>query len=118
MGMYDAALLRFDRATRVDQDVEFETMEEAEYSMAECYMLSGNYREAGRRFRIFTERFTDSERQEHARVLAAISYQKAGYTKVATEIYEDYREAFARGDFAPFVQAMLDSLNQGRESGS
>jgi tetratricopeptide (TPR) repeat protein len=112
MGMYEGALLRFDRATRIDQDSAFADIEEAEYSMAECYMLSGEYREAGRRFRIFAERFHDSERREIAQVLAGMCYQKAGYFKVSTGIYEDYLETFAEGEFAPFVRAVLDSMKR------
>ena len=118
MGMYEAALIRFDRATRLDQDVEPETIEEAEYSMAEAYMLYGKYREGGRRFRIFAERFAGSERNEHARVLAGICYQKVGYYKVATGIYENYLETFDDGDFAPFARSMLDSLNRDGTDGS
>ena len=118
MGMYEAALIRFDRATRVDQDAKPETIEEAEYSLAETYMLSGKYREAGRRFRILAERFAEGDRSRHARVLAGVCYQKAGYYKVATGIYEDYLETFDDGDFAPFARAMLDSLNKDRADGS
>ncbi len=118
MGMYEGALIRFDRATRVDQDAEPETIEEAEYSMAETYMLSGKYREAGRRFRIFADRFTDGRRSRLAQVLAGVCYQKAGYDKVATEIYEGYLQEFGDGDFAAFARAMLDSLNKGGTDGS
>lgn len=118
MGMYEGALLRFDRTTRLDQDVEFDTIEEAEYSMAECYMLSGKFKEAGRRFRIFAERFVESERRETARVLAAVCYLKAGYRKVATGIYDDYLQEFDDGRFAPFVRASLDSLNRDTDDAS
>jgi tetratricopeptide (TPR) repeat protein len=118
MGLYDGALLRFDRATRVDQDSSFADMEEAEYSTAECYMLSGKYKEAGRRFRIFADQYTSSERRETAQVLAGLSYQRAGYTRVATGIYEDYLDTFEDGGFAPFVRAILDSLNGGKEGAS
>jgi tetratricopeptide (TPR) repeat protein len=118
MGLYDGALLRFDRATRVDQDSVSGWIEEAEYSMAECYMLSGKYKEAGRRFRVFTERFPDSERCEYAEVLAAVCYRKAGYPKVASEIYEEYLREFGHGDFAPFVRAVLDSLNGDNQDAS
>lgn len=118
MGMYEGALIRFDRATRVDQDAEPEIIEEAEYSLAETYMLSGKYREAGRRFRILAERFAEGNRSGHARILAGVCYQKADYKKVATGIYEDYLEAFEEGDFAAFAKAMLDSLNRGADDGS
>jgi thioredoxin-related protein len=118
MGMYEAALIRFDRATRVDQDADPDIVEEGEYSMAETYMLSGQYREAGRRFRLVAEEFADSNRSQYAQVLAGVCYQKAGYNKVATGIYEDYLETFGEGDFAPFVRAMLDSLSRGETHGS
>jgi tetratricopeptide (TPR) repeat protein len=118
MGMYEGALLRFDRVTRLDQDVPSDTIEEAEYSVAECYMLSGSFKEAGRRFRIFAERFAESDRCETARVLAAVCYLKAGYRKVATGIYDDYIEEFEDGRFVPFVRAVLDSLSQDAEDAS
>jgi tetratricopeptide (TPR) repeat protein len=118
MGMYEGALIRFDRATRVDQDAAPETMEEAEYSLAETYMLSGRYREAGRRFRILAERSPEGKRSEQAGILAGVCYQKAGYEKVAVSIYEDYIEAFDAGDFANFARAMLDSLNKEESGGS
>jgi tetratricopeptide (TPR) repeat protein len=111
MGMYEGALLRFDRVTRIDQEVDLTVAEEAEYSLAESYMLSGQYREAGRRFRIFAERFADSERRQIAHVLAGICYRSAGYLKVAAGIYQDYLEFFPDGDFAPFVTATLDSIS-------
>jgi tetratricopeptide (TPR) repeat protein len=112
MGMYEGALLRFDRASQMGLDSAFAGVEEADYSMAECYMLSGQYREAGRRFRIFAERFPASVRREAAMVLAGVCYRKAGYFKVSIEIYEDYLEAFADGEFAPFVRAALDSMGK------
>jgi tetratricopeptide (TPR) repeat protein len=118
MGMYEGALIRFDRATRVDEDVEPETIEEAEYSMAETYMLSGQYREAGRRFRILADQFEEGVRSRQARILAGVCYQKAGYKRVATGIYEDYLEEFGDGEFAPFARAMLDSMNRGAADGS
>jgi len=118
MGMYEGALIRFDRAMRVDQDAAPELIEEAEYSLAETYMLSGKYREAGRRFRILAERESEGSRSRHARILAAVCYQEAGYNKVATGIYEDYLEAYEEGDFVAFARAMLDSLKGGVTDGS
>jgi tetratricopeptide (TPR) repeat protein len=118
IGMYEGALIRFDRAMRVDQDAGPEITEEAEYSLAETYMLSGKYREAGRRFRILAERLEDGERSQNARILAGVCYQRAGYKKVATGIFEDYLEAFDDGGFAAFARAMLDSLSRGANDGS
>ena len=118
MGMYEGALIRFDRAMRVDQEARPEIIEEAEYSLAETYMLSGKYREAGRRFRILAERGDEGRRSRHARILAAVCYQKAGYKKVATGIYDDYLETFGEDDFGPFAKAMLDSLRRDADDGS
>jgi tetratricopeptide (TPR) repeat protein len=115
IGMYDGALIRFDRARQIDEDDRFGTLEEATYSLAECYMLAGEYKEAGRRFRLFAEAQAGSERAEEAAVLAALCYQKVDYNKVATGIYEDYLENFSDGEFAQFVRARLDSLKAGKQ---
>ncbi|MFH1312207.1 MAG: thioredoxin fold domain-containing protein [Candidatus Eisenbacteria bacterium] len=118
MGMYDGALIRFDRATQIDEDDRFGTLEEATYSLAECYMLDHEYKEAARRFRLFTGEYPGSDRAEQAAVLAALCYQEVDYYKVATEIYEDYLETFPDGEFAQFVRARIDSLEARKQNGS
>jgi tetratricopeptide (TPR) repeat protein len=117
MGMYDGALIRFDRATQIDEDNRFGTLEEATYSLAECYMLDHEYKEAARRFRLFTGEYPGSDRTEQAAVLAALCYQEVHYYKVATEIYEDYLETFPDGEFAEFVRARIDSLEARKQNG-
>jgi tetratricopeptide (TPR) repeat protein len=116
IGMYDGALIRFDRAAQIDEDDRFGTLEEATYSLAECYMLAGEYKEAGRRFRLFVESHPGSERAEQAAVLAALCYQNVEYYKVAAEIYEDYLETFSDGEFARFVRTRLDSLKARKQN--
>jgi tetratricopeptide (TPR) repeat protein len=111
LGMYDGALIRFDRAAQIDDDDRFGTLQEATYSLGECYMLAGEYKEAGRRFRLFAQGNPTDQRAEHAMVLAALCYQRVNYKKVATQIYEDYLEMFGDGIFAVFVKSKLDSLN-------
>jgi thioredoxin-related protein len=118
VGMYDAALIRFDRAMRVDKDEQVETVEEAEYSLAECYMLSGEHKEAGRRFRIFAENYSGSRRSEHALVLAGVCYEKAGYSTIAGQIFEDYLDTFGDGVFSMFVESRLDSMRPDESDGS
>jgi tetratricopeptide (TPR) repeat protein len=115
MGMYEGALIRFDRASRIDSDDRYGTLEEADYSLAETYMLAGEAREAGRRFRLFANSHPSSDRVEHALVLAALCYQEAGYMKVTKEIYGDYLESFESGEFSAFVRSRLDSLNRSQE---
>jgi tetratricopeptide (TPR) repeat protein len=118
IGMYDAALLRFDRASEIDNDDQFGTVEEATYSMAECYMLAGKHREAGRRFRLFAESYPGSDRYEYATVLAALCYERVSYLKVAVEIYEEYLENPIGGTFTGFVTSRLDSLDAETRHGS
>ncbi len=115
MGMYEGALIRFDRASTIDSDDRYGTLEEADYSLAETYMLAGESREAGRRFRHFASSHPSSDRVEHALVLAALCYREAGYTKVAKEIYGDYLKGFESGEFSHFVRSQLDSLNRSQE---
>lgn len=118
MGMYDGALIRFDRAARIDQDDRYGTLEEATYSIAEGYMLAGECKEAGRRFRLFADSYPASDRAEQACVLAALCYEKAGNRKVAIEIYEEYLQNHNNGEFSGAVRAKLDSLNtEGHNAG-
>jgi thioredoxin-related protein len=113
LGMYDGALIRFDRATQIDHDDQLGTLEESTYSLAEAYMISGEYREAGRRFRLFTRSYPNNERYEDATILAALCYQEAGYPKVAIEIYESYLQNLSDGRYGQFVRSKLESLRTG-----
>jgi tetratricopeptide (TPR) repeat protein len=115
VGMYDAALIRFDRASQIDKDDSYGALEEATFSLAETYMLAGEYKEAGRRFRLFAEADADGMRSELATLLAALCYEKVEYYRVATEIYEDYLETFPDGEYTRFVESALDSLEARRQ---
>jgi len=110
IGMYDGALIRFDRAAGIDKDGTLGVLEEATYSLAETYMLSGKYREAGRRFRFFASSYPGDKRAETSLLLAALCYQKAGYEKVAKRIYRDYLEEYPDGVYDGFVRATLKKL--------
>ena len=114
IGMYDGALIRFDRAAQMDADDRFGTLEEATYSMAECYMLAGKSKEAGRRFRLFAREHPGSERYEYATVLAGLCYERIDYRTIAREIYEDYLENQGEGVFSAFVRSRLDGLTRER----
>lgn len=113
VGMYEGALIRFDRASRIDKDDRYGTLEEADYSLAETYMLAGEFKEAGRLFRHFASSHPSSERVQHALVLAALCYQEVAYEKTAREIYEAYLEDFENGDFTAFVKSKIDSSDGG-----
>ena len=110
IGMYDGALIRFDRASQIDSDDRFGTLEEATYAMAECYMLAGKHKEAGRRFRLFAMEHPGSERYEYANVLAGLCYERIDYKSIAREIYEAYLENQGEGKFSAFVRSRLDGL--------
>jgi hypothetical protein len=114
IGMYDGALIRFDRASQIDSDDRFGTLEETTYAMAECYMLAGKYKEAGRRFRIFARELPGSDRYEYATVLAGLCYERVNYKSVAREIYEDYLENQGEGNLSGFVRSRLDGLKKER----
>jgi len=114
IGMYDGALIRFDRASQIDSDDRFGTLQEATYAMAECYMLAGKHKEAGRRFRLFAREHPGSERYEYATVLAGLCYERINYRSIAQEIYEDYLENQGEGKFSVFVRSRLDGLKKER----
>ena len=79
--------------------------------MAECYMLRGEYKEAGRRFRLLSKSYPTSERCEESMILAALCYHRAEYNKLARTILEDYLAGFPEGRYRQFVSAQVDSLN-------
>ncbi len=109
MGIYDGALLRFEKAGKLETENQA-VREEVTYSMAECYMLAGKFREAGRRFRIFAREFPESDRAELALILSGLCYERAGYRRVAKSVYQDYLRAFEHGSYTKFVSSRIDSL--------
>ncbi len=110
VGMYEGALIRFDRAAGMDKDGKLGVLEEALYSLAETYMLSGEYKEAGRRFRLFATEYPQDARSEMALLLAGLCYEKAGYKKLAKKIYRNYLDMYPHGRYGRFVEANLESL--------
>ena len=98
------------RGRKEGADDRFGTLEEATYAMAECYMLAGKHKEAGRRFRLFAMEHPGSERYEYATVLAGLCYERVNYKSIAREIYEDYLENQGEGKFSVFVRSRLDGL--------
>jgi tetratricopeptide (TPR) repeat protein len=117
IGMYDAALIRFDRATQIDSDDKLGTLEEATYSLAECFMLAGQYREAGWRFNLFARDYPNSDRAAHAAVLGGLCYERAGYRRAAREIYQDYLKTSAQGIFRDFVGSRLEEMENRKADG-
>jgi hypothetical protein len=112
VGMYDAARIRFDRAGKIDDTGEMGVAEEADFAMAETYMLTGEYREAGRRFRIFARTYPRSERVPQATMLSALCYTRGNYRRVAREILESYLEESEEGHYADFARYQLDLLRR------
>jgi len=112
MGVYDAALMRYEWASELDPDDIRGIREEAMYAMGECYMLSGRDKSAARTFRSFAATFPESERVQEAMVLAALCYERAGYSRAARDIYRGYEACFEDGAYSEFVSHKLEGEGQ------
>lgn len=107
MGVYDAALMRYEWAGEMDPDNTSGIREESTFAMGECYMLSGRDRSAARTFRSFATSFPESERTEEALLLAALCYERAGYKRASADVLRAYISSYEDGKFSDFVSAKL-----------
>jgi tetratricopeptide (TPR) repeat protein len=110
MGVYDAALMRYEWAGEMDPDNASGIREESMFAMGECYMLSGSDRSAARTFRSFASSFPESERTEEALLLAALCYERAGYSRAARDVLRSYLSLFENGKYSAYVS---DKLGEG-----
>ncbi|MGD9401891.1 MAG: tetratricopeptide repeat protein [bacterium] len=108
MGVYDAALMRYEWAGEMDPDNASGIREESMFAMGECYMLSGRDRSAARTFRSFASNFPESERTEEALLLAALCYERGGYSRAARDVLRSYRSLFEEGRFSEYVEDRLE----------
>jgi thioredoxin-related protein len=108
MGVYDAALMRYEWAGDLDPDNAMGIREEAQYAMGECYMLSDRDRSAARTFRSFATSFPESERTEEALLLAGLCYERAGYNQAARDVYRAYMTLYEDGRYTGYVAAKLE----------
>ncbi len=110
MGVYNAALMRYEWAGEMDPDNASGIREESAFAMGECYMLLENDKSAARTFRSFAASFPESERTEEALLLAALCYERADYKRAARDMLQKYMTSFEDGKFSDYV---LEKLNQG-----
>jgi tetratricopeptide (TPR) repeat protein len=110
MGVYNAALMRYEWAGEMDPDNASGIREESAFAMGECYMLSGKDKSAARTFRAFAGSFPESERAEDALLLAALCYERAGYKRAARDVLRSYTTLFSDGRYSAYVS---DKLEQG-----
>lgn len=110
MGVYDAALMRYEWAGEMDPDNASGIKEESTFAMGECYMLSGRDKSAARTFRSFASSFPESERTEEALLLAALCYERAGYNRASRDVLRNYRSSFGSGKYSAYVS---DKLGEG-----
>jgi tetratricopeptide (TPR) repeat protein len=112
MGVYDAALMRYEWAGEMDPDNASGIREESAFAMGECYMLSGRDKSAARTFRSFTSTYPESERAEEALLLAALCYERGGYKRAARDVLRSYRSLFEDGRFSAYVENKLEEGNR------
>jgi len=117
MGTYDAALMRYEKAAAMDKGNRLGICEEATYAMAECCMLAGEYKEAGRRFGLFTESYPTSETGEEALLLGALCYEQRGDRKDALDLLGKYLMTYRTGSFVDFVRNKREALKARRDGG-
>ena len=108
MGVYDAALMRYEWAGEMDPDNVSGIEEESMFAMGECYMLSGRDKSAARTFRSFASSFPESERTQEALVLAALCYERAGYKRASRDVLRAYLSLFEEGQYSEFVSEKLE----------
>jgi tetratricopeptide (TPR) repeat protein len=108
MGVYDAALMRYEWAGDMDPDNASGIREESAFAMGECYMLSGRDKSAARTFRSFAAAYPESERAEEALLLAALCYERGGYKRAARDVLRSYRSLFGEGRFLSYVESKLE----------
>ena len=108
MGVYDAALMRYEWAGEMDPDNASGIREESTFAMGECYMLSGRDRSAARTFRSFAGTFPESDRREEALLLAALCYERAGYNRAARDVLRGYMASHEEGKYSEYVSTKLE----------
>lgn len=108
MGIYDAALMRYEWAGDMDPDNASGIREESMFAMGECYMLAGRDRSAARTFRSFASTFPESERAEEALLLAALCYERGGYRRASADVLRAYRSLFEDGRYSEYVESRLE----------
>ena len=108
MGIYDAALMRYEWAGDMDPDNASGIREESMFAMGECYMLSGRDKSAARTFRSFATTFPESERAEEALILAALCYERGGYSRAGKDVLRAYRSLFEDGRYSEYVESRLE----------
>jgi thioredoxin-related protein len=114
LGVYDAALMRYEWAGEMDPDNASGIREESAFAMGECYMLSARDKSAARTFRSFASSFPESERTEEALLLAALCYERAGYERAARDVFRKYRSSFEGGKFSDYVTNELEEGDRGK----
>ena len=112
MGVYDAALMRYEWAGEMDPDNAAGIREESTFAMGECYMLSHRDKSAARTFRSFASSFPESDRNEEALLLAALCYERAGYGRAARDVLRSYLSSHADGRFSDYASEKLKEENQ------
>jgi thioredoxin-related protein len=108
MGVYDAALMRYEWAGEMDPDNASGIREESTFAMGECYMLSGRDKSAARTFRSFAGTFPESDRTEEALLLAALCYERAGYNRAARDVLRSYMASHEDGEYSEYVSTKLE----------
>jgi tetratricopeptide (TPR) repeat protein len=110
MGTYDAALTRYEKAGELDKGNRLGIGEEAAYAMAECCMLAGEHKEAGRRFVLFAASYPASENAEVALLLGARCCEEAGDWTAAIDALGKYLLTYRDGPFRDLVRTRREAL--------
>lgn len=119
LGIYDAALLRFEKAAQLSKAAGTGIFEEATFSIAEAFMLKEDYKQAAHQFRQFAISFPSDQRAETALILSARCYEQAGDLKAAAQVYRDYLTKYPTGNYVLYAsnktKVWEDKLNRIRK---
>ncbi len=110
VGIYDGAILRFEKAAQMGKTGAAGVLEEATYSIAEALMLKGDYKRAAEEFKRFVISFPNDQRAETALILAARCYEEAGNLKASSQTYREYLSKYTNGTYVLYASMKARTL--------
>jgi len=116
LGIYDGAILRFEKAAQIARTGGTGVLEEATFSIAEVLMLKGDYKRAADAFRHFAISFPNDQRAETALILAARCYEEAGNFKASLQTYREYLSKYINGTYVLYASMKARTLAGGTSS--
>lgn len=110
LGIYDGAILRFEKAAQMSKTSGTGVFEEATYSIAETFMLKRDYKRAAEEFRRFVISFPEDQRAETGLILAARCYEVSQDLRASSKIYREYFSKYPNGSYALYASNKIKNM--------